>query len=91
MLIGLYLTIVELYDQQKFMYDNKVKRVENGIVSISQPYIRPIVRGKVKTPTEIGAKYDVSVDENGHARLEKYSWIRSIVQEITEIIVKNEG
>ena len=72
--IGLYLTIVELYDQQKFMYDNKVKRVENRIVSISQPYIRPIVRGKVKTPTEFGAKYDVSVDENGHARMEKISF-----------------
>ena len=30
--------------------DNKVHKVENRIVSISQPWIRPIVRGKVKAP-----------------------------------------
>ena len=69
-----YLTILELYRQQKYMFDNKVKRVDNRIVSISQPYIRPIVRGKAKTPVEFGAKYDVSVDEKGHARLEKLSF-----------------
>ena len=72
--IGLYLTIFEVYRQQKYMYDNKVKRIENRIVSLSQPYIRPIVRGKTKAPTEFGAKYDVSIDEKGHARLEKISF-----------------
>ena len=36
--------------------------------------IRPIVRGKAKSPVEFGAKYDVSVDEKGHARLEKISF-----------------
>ena len=72
--INNYLVILELYRQQKYMYDNKVKRVENRIVSISQPYIRPIVRGKIKSPTEFGAKYDVSIDEKGHARLEKISF-----------------
>ena len=44
------------------------------IVSISQPYIRPIVRGKAKAPTEFGAKLDLSVDEHGMARLEKLSF-----------------
>ena len=72
--INNYLVILELYRQQKYMYDNKVKRVENRIVSISQPFIRPIVRGKTKAPTEFGAKYDVSIDEKGHARLEKISF-----------------
>lgn len=72
--INYYLTILELYRQQKYMFDNKVKRVDNRIVSISQPYIRPIVRGKAKAPVEFGAKYDVSVDEKGHARLEKLSF-----------------
>ena len=60
-----------LYDQQKYMFDNHTHRVENRIVSISQPYIRPIVRGKAKAKVEFGAKYDVSIDERGHARLEK--------------------
>ncbi len=64
-------TIRELYKQQKEMFDNHTHRVDNRIVSLHQPYIRPIVRGKAKAPTEFGAKYDVSVDEKGHARLEK--------------------
>ena len=62
---------MELYRQQKYMFDNHTHRVEGRIVSISQPYLRPIVRGKAKNPTEFGAKYDVSIDEKGHARLEK--------------------
>lgn len=66
--------IMKLYAQQKEMFDNRCHRVDNRIVSISQPYIRPIVRGKVKTPVEFGAKYDVSIDEKGHARLEKISF-----------------
>ena len=66
--------IRELYEQQKYMYDNKTHSVPNRIVSISQPYIRPIVRGKAKTPTEFGAKLDLSVDEYGMARIEKLSF-----------------
>lgn len=67
-------TIKALYEQQKYMFDNKTHSVEDRIVSISQPYIRPIVRGKAKAKTEFGAKYDVSIDENGHARMEKISF-----------------
>ena len=66
--------IRRLYAQQKEMFDGKTHRVSDRIVSITQPYLRPIVRGKAKTPVEFGAKYDVSVDENGHARLEKASF-----------------
>lgn len=69
-----YLVIQELYRQQKYMYDERTHVVENRIVSIDQPYIRPIVRGKAKAPVEFGAKYDVSIDEKGHARLEKISF-----------------
>lgn len=69
--IDYYLTIQKLYEQQKYMYENKTHSVEDRIVSISQPYLRPIVRGKAKSPVEFGAKYDVSIDEKGHARLEK--------------------
>lgn len=67
-------TIRELYRQQKEMFDGKTHRVDDRIVSVSQPYVRPIVRGKAKAPVEFGAKYDVSVDEKGHARLEKISF-----------------
>ncbi len=66
--------ITELYEQQKYMYDNRVHSVKDRIVSISQPYIRPIVRGKAKSPVEFGAKLDMSIDERGFARLERLSF-----------------
>ena len=72
--IDKYLTILELYRQQKYMFDNRTHSVGNRIVSIDQPYIRPVVRGKARTPVEFGAKYDVSIDGDGHARLEKVSF-----------------
>ena len=56
------------------MYDNRVHSVPDRIVSISQPYIRPIVRGKAKAPVEFGAKLDLSIDEKGIARLERLSF-----------------
>ena len=67
-------TIRTLVEQQQYMYDNKVHSVPDRIVSISQPYIRPIVRGKAKSPVEFGAKLDLSIDENGIARLERLSF-----------------
>ncbi len=66
--------IRELISQQQYMYDHKVHSVKDRIVSISQPYIRPIVRGKAKTPTEFGAKLDMSIDERGIVRLERLSF-----------------
>lgn len=66
--------IRELVEQQQYMYDNKVHSVKDRIVSISQPYIRPIVWGKAKSPVEFGAKFDMSIDEKGNARLEKLSF-----------------
>ena len=50
------LVISELYRQQKLMYDEKTHKIEDRIVSISQPYLRPIVRGKARSPVEFGAK-----------------------------------
>ena len=66
--------IRKVYEQQKYMYENKTHSVPDRIVSISQPYIRPIVRGKAKSPTEFGAKLDLSIDDNGMARIEKQSF-----------------
>jgi len=64
----------KVYEQQLYMYENNVHTVPDRIVSISQPYIRPIVRGKAKSPTEFGAKLDLSVDNDGMARIEKQSF-----------------
>ena len=67
-------TIRTLVEQQQYMYDNKVHKVENRIVSISQPWVRPIVWGKVKAPVEFGAKLDLSIDAEGYARIENISF-----------------
>lgn len=72
--IPVILTIFKLYEQQEYMYKSKVHTVPDRIVSISQPWIRPIVRGKVKAPVEFGAKLDVSIDNEGYGRLEKISF-----------------
>ena len=72
--IPLLLTIYKLYEQQDYMYKNKVHSVSDRIVSIAQPWLRPIVRGKTKTPVEFGAKFDLSVDESGYGRIEKISF-----------------
>ena len=72
--IPLLLTIMELYRQHQYMYDHKTHSVKDRIVSIHQPWIRPIVRGKAKAPTEFGAKLDLSIDEKGYARIEHISF-----------------
>ena len=54
-------TINTLYDQQSRMHKQKVHSVENRIVSISQPHVRPIPRGKANAKTEFGAKLSVSI------------------------------
>ena len=73
-MINTYLVILTLYEQQKYMWDNRVHSVEHRIVSLSQPWIRPIVRGKVKAPTEFGAKFEVILDEHGYARMTRVSF-----------------
>ena len=66
-------TLHKIYNQQKYMYDNKVHSVPDRIVSVSRPFVRPIVRGKAGTPVEFGAKLDISV-VNGWTRLEHCSF-----------------
>ena len=66
-------TIRKIYEQQKYMYDNHTHSVEERIVSVSQPFVRPIVRGKAGKPVEFGMKLDISVSE-GWTRLEYHSF-----------------
>lgn len=66
-------TIELLYEQQLFMVQNRVNRIDNRIVSLSQYWVRPIVRGKAKAKTEFGAKLDISVT-GGFTRLEHSSF-----------------
>ena len=54
-------TITVLYEQQQSMYDTRTRRCDDRIVSIHQPFVRPIIRGKVSAGTEFGAKLTASV------------------------------
>ena len=65
--------IRELYRQQKWMYDNRKHSIANRIVSIAQPHVRPIVRGKARNKTEFGAKLSAIVI-NGNVYLDHLSW-----------------
>jgi len=53
--------IPHLYAQQWEMYLNKSRRCDERIVSISQLYVRPMVRGKVNKSVEFGSKLSVSL------------------------------
>jgi hypothetical protein len=67
------LVVAEVYRQQLWMYENKSNRIDYRIFSITQPHIRPIVRGKAGKPVEFGAKISVSCFEN-YVFLDHLSW-----------------
>jgi hypothetical protein len=56
------------------MYCNKSRRCDDRIVSISQPYVGPIVRGKVNKAVEFGSKLSVSLTGSGLARVDHLRW-----------------
>jgi hypothetical protein len=55
------------------MYENNKRSIEKRIVSIQQPYIRPIVRGKAGSNVEFGAKISISYMD-GYVFLDEISW-----------------
>lgn len=73
-LLRRYWVIQHVYEQQWEMYQNKSHRCDRRIVSISQPYVRPIVRGKLDKPVEFGAKLSVSLSDEGLARVDHLRW-----------------
>lgn len=69
-----YLLVINtLYEQQQQMYDSRSHRIDDRIVSIHQPHVRPIVRGKSQAKVEFGAKIHVSVID-GISFLDELSW-----------------
>ena len=67
------LVVNEVYRQQLWLYENKKKSVEDRIVSLNQPHIRPIIRGKAGKPVEFGAKLSASYFY-GYVFLDHVSW-----------------
>ena len=67
------LVVSEIYRQQLFMNEQKENRIDDRILSIEQPHIRPIVRGKAGKSVEFGGKISASIYEN-FVFLDKLSW-----------------
>ena len=68
-----YWVVQEVYRQQKQMYHTRTHTIPNRIVSISQPHVRPIVRGKEGKEVEFGSKLSVSLVD-GYAFMDHRSW-----------------
>ena len=68
-----YWIIQHVYSQQDSMYKSRQKRCDDRIVSLSQPHVRPIVRGKAGKGTEFGAKINVSMT-GGLAFVDHLGW-----------------
>lgn len=69
-----YLLVIQTaYEQQKSMYDGKTHQIPDRIVSIHQPHVRPIVRGKLNAKVEFGSKIQLTLMD-GFAFLDVFSW-----------------
>lgn len=67
------LVIKELHKQQLEMYQEKKHSIPNRIVSIHQPHIRPMVRGKQGKNVEFGAKVNASLQQ-GYATIDQLNF-----------------
>ncbi|WP_276911528.1 IS5 family transposase [Hallella colorans] len=63
----------KMCEQQKMMFEQNVRRCADRIISIYQPHLRPIVRGKAKATVEFGAKIGASI-VSGYTYVDHVSW-----------------
>lgn len=66
-------SIIKMYHQQMEMLQEGTNQCANRIISIFQPHIRPIVRGKAKAKVEFGAKIGAGI-VNGYTFVDHLSW-----------------
>ena len=67
------LTITKVYEQQHSKVYGQVEQIKDRIVSLSKPYIRPIVRGKETKAVEFGAKVN-KLQVDGISFIEHFSY-----------------
>lgn len=67
------LTLTKVYAQQHEKVYGKVEQIKDRIVSLSKPYIRPIVRGKETKAVEFGAKVN-KLQVDGLSFIEHFSY-----------------
>jgi hypothetical protein len=69
-----YLMVLHtVYEQQEQMHRTRTKKVDDRIVNIHQPHIRPIVRGKESAKVEFGSKLQVAM-VLGFTFIDHLSW-----------------
>jgi len=69
------------------MYQQRQRRIDHRIVSLSQPQVRPIVRGKSGTPLTFGDQIALSC-VTGYAHLERLDW--EAFNELTDLVAQVE-
>ena len=62
--------VTTVCEQQRLMSESGTHSIPRRIVSLTQPWVRPIVRGKPHASTEFGAKLHISLVD-GYARIER--------------------
>lgn len=67
------MVVCELFRQQSTMHATRSHQCERRIVSLRQPHVRPMVRGKAGRPFEFGQKLSLSV-VNGYTFIERQSF-----------------
>jgi len=55
------------------MYEQRSQRIDDRIVSLAQPHVRPIIRGKARASVEFGPKLSASCSE-GFVFIDHFSW-----------------
>ncbi len=68
------IVINEVFRQQRELYKKKTHSIPGKILSISQPHVRPIARGKARAAFEFGAKVSASVTEHGMMYVDRLQW-----------------
>ena len=63
----------DMFAQQTYMHENNVHVCANRIISIFQPHLRPVKRGKARAKTEFGAKIGAAIYE-GYTFIDHHSW-----------------
>ena len=62
--------VTTVYEQQRLMFESGTHSIPRRVVSLAQPRVRPIVRGKAHASTGFGPKLHVRLVD-GYARIER--------------------
>ena len=68
-----FAAVLAMLKQQKEMFEKRTHKCKDRIVSVFQPHVRPIVRGKAKARVEFGAKIGASI-VSGYTFIDHHSW-----------------